>query len=421
MKGIDFLNSLTKWDNKSLFGLDSIKKVLKKLGNPQDRPKSIHVGGTNGKGTTSIAIASILGAAGFNVGLNTSPHLIRLNERFIINGKEATELEISEAALRVKRAMENEEVHLSYHEAITATAFVMFQALDWIVIEVGLGGRLDASNVISKPEAVIITSISLDHELILGDTISKIAMEKAGIIKDCNRILLGELPEEANNVIRAVIAESKEALSFQFGKEFTYRRLERGMEFQSSKLTIQLFNYHYQNHTKAINDCLAIETCLLLGLNEHISTGITNYYWPGRYETIVYQNNTFIVDAAHNPASIDALVEYLRINYPYKKDFQIIFAALQTKNWKYFVDKLKDFIVLWHIVLADSEVAVITEEIAIYLECHGVNSYRQYGNDYGEAITQACHNSTNETIVAGSMYMIGGVKSLLQRSPKNYW
>ncbi len=421
MKGIDFLNSLAKWDNKSKFGLDNIKKVLFYLNNPQDRPKSIHIGGTNGKGTTSVAIASILGAAGYNVGLNTSPHLVRLNERFIINGVEASDQQISDSALKVQGAINYTNTSLSYHEAITATAFVLFQDLDWIVIEVGLGGRLDASNVLEKPNAVIITSISLDHELILGDTIGKISKEKAGIIKDSTILVLGELPDDANNVIKDVVADKSQTNVFQFTKNFSYKKLEQGIEFQSPMMTFPLSTYQYKNHTKAINDCLAIETCLLLGLNRYIEQGINNYYWPGRYETIVYQDNKFIVDAAHNPASIDALVEYLQINYPDKTDFQIIFAALDSKNWKYFIDQLKTYIVHWHIVLADSDVAVKTNQIGDYLSGLGINNYQEYGLDYSTAILNACQSPLNETIVAGSMYMIGGVKQLLHDLPKDYW
>jgi folylpolyglutamate synthase/dihydropteroate synthase len=159
----------------------------------------------------------------------------------------------------------------------------------------------------------------------------------------------------------------------------------------------------------------------LLGLNKYIEKGILGYYWPGRYETIVFQNNTFIIDAAHNPASIDALVEYLNLNYPSRNDFQIIFAALQTKNWKYFIDKLKDFIVSWHIVLADSDVAVNCNEIVNYLSCLGINNIQEYGLNYETAILKACENQAKETIVAGSMYMIGGLKKYLNESPKLYW
>ncbi|MEX0595645.1 MAG: Mur ligase family protein, partial [Candidatus Paceibacterota bacterium] len=359
MKGIDYLNSLAKWDNKSSFGLDSIKKVLSQLHNPQNIPKSIHVGGTNGKGTTSVAIASILGSAGFSVGLNTSPHLIRINERFIINGREASDQQISDAALILMKEVNESGVHLSYHEAITATAFIMFKGLDWIVIEVGLGGRLDASNVLGSPEVVIITSISMDHELILGDSISKIAREKAGIIKDIHNVVIGELPEDAILEIQAVASSNSKTLVYQFGHNFNYQRENQGIQFYSPIKTIRLKDYNYKGHTKTINDCMAIEASLLIGLEErYIQQGICGYYWPGRYEVIVFRNKKFIIDAAHNPASIDALVEYIKLHYPNKNDFNIIFAALHTKDWKYFVDQLKGYVRNWQIVLADSTVGV---------------------------------------------------------------
>ena len=204
MNGLEYLQSLESWDFKSPFSQNNISTVLDYLGKPQDKPRALHVAGTNGKGSVSAMMSSILKQAGYSVGTNISPHLMNVNERFIINGEAIDDARLSEALSIVKGAVEATEAPLSYHEALTAAAFYAFKDLDWIVMEVGLGGRLDASNVIAKPEIAFITSIGLDHQDILGHTLEAIAKEKAGIIKEGSHVVLGDIAPEPFEVISSI-------------------------------------------------------------------------------------------------------------------------------------------------------------------------------------------------------------------------
>ena len=189
--GIAYLEKLTPWNGRGGFALEGIVKVLKRLGDPQDSYPTIHIAGTNGKGSVSSGISSILGAAGYRVGLNSSPHLQSLNERIAIDGLPIDSTALGEFCHDVRVAANRDLVELSFHEAITVVSFLAFREIgvEWAVVEVGLGGRLDASNVISRPAATAIVTIDYDHQAILGNTLAEIAAEKAGIIKQgCQKL-----------------------------------------------------------------------------------------------------------------------------------------------------------------------------------------------------------------------------------------
>ena len=172
--GLEYLSKLTPWNGRGGFALEYITKVLERLGNPQDSLPSIHIAGTNGKGSVSSAVSSILAASGYRVGLNTSPHLEQMNERLVVDGLSVSDEFLGEFAFAVRNAAQRALVELSFHEAITAIAFLGFREIgvEWMVMEVGLGGRLDASNVISRPAATAIVTIDYDHQAILGNTLA---------------------------------------------------------------------------------------------------------------------------------------------------------------------------------------------------------------------------------------------------------
>ena len=203
MKGLDYLATLTRWDGTGEFNLTALSRVLNYFGNPQDKVPSIHVGGTNGKGSVCVTTAAIIGAAGYRCGLATSPHLSRINERIVIDGHEVDDYSLSTLALELERSCVRKKETLTYHEALTAMSFLAFfeNKVDWMVVEVGLGGTLDASNVISKPEISVITTIDFDHEDILGNSLRLIAREKAGIIKNGSRVVIGPMSAEAREII----------------------------------------------------------------------------------------------------------------------------------------------------------------------------------------------------------------------------
>ena len=189
----------------SRLGLDRVRELLAKLGDPQKSLKFVHIAGTNGKGSTAAMLAAILEKAGCRTGLYTSPHLLRYNERFQVNGEEVSDQALADATERVKRAADTMPDAPTQFELVTAIAFCLFQAAkcDIVVLEVGLGGRLDATNVIDTPEAAVITRIGLDHTEILGDTVEAIAAEKAGIVKPGGAVVLGDQDPRVRGVVEA--------------------------------------------------------------------------------------------------------------------------------------------------------------------------------------------------------------------------
>ncbi len=298
-------------------GLERIETALKALGDPQDRYPCIHVAGSNGKGSVCAALSSILSEAGFRVGLYTSPHLYSLNERFRLDMESVPDREltglINDVAALVESGME-----LSYFEFTTAMAFFWFarKGVDIAVIETGLGGRLDATNVIN-PLASVITNISLEHQSYLGKNIEKIAREKAGIIKSGVPVVTGALTRRAESVISDAAA-SRQARIVGMGRDFKVRAGDAGgfdysgRVFQVDGLRFALPGDHQvENAAVAL---AALET--IIGqdfqVNEKaVRTGLLNTSWPGRSEFLRNGDRQVLLDGAHNRAGIKALEKLL--------------------------------------------------------------------------------------------------------------
>lgn len=431
LEGIAYINSLPEWNNRDSFDNNAIRDVLYELGNPQDIPMSVHVAGTNGKGSTCSLIASILGTNGLSVGLSISPHLIKLEERFVIDGSSAKLQDISAAIIKVKEASDNISKQLTYHEVLTASAFVLFKDLDWIVIETGLGGRLDASNVIKKPVFSVITSIGLDHQHLLGDTIEKIAFEKAGIIKEGSSIVVGSVPKEAYGVIKNMSKDKKSSI-YSLEKDFFLDELNEVIETKHTPYSyIQTTNRaNYILDTIKIpnlpniasiknNVALAVKFGILMGFSEtSIVNGICNSYWPARLESIEYRNKQFILDCAHNPQSMDILTDYLQSNEI--DNIEIVFGVLNTKDWKYMIKALSPYIGKWNIVLPISEAAVSEDLIKKELEENCISESNFFGSDYEQLLTNI-FNSDSKVLVTGSIYMLGKVKEMIYPKEKKIW
>lgn len=229
-RGRRFLASLTRWDGRGGFSLEPIQRVLVSLDNPQDKVPIIHVAGTNGKGSTSVMLSAIFGQEGKRVGLTISPHLNQVNERIVIDGLPVSDDLFEVSADAIRWGCEKTGESLSYHEALTAMAFFAFceEGVELSVIEVGLGGRLDASNVIKKPLVSVITSIGLDHTDILGSSEEAIAAEKAGIIKPGSHVVVGaRVSNEAFGVISNNAIGVGSSID-RFGVEFSSILTEKG-------------------------------------------------------------------------------------------------------------------------------------------------------------------------------------------------
>ena len=287
-------------------GLDAIYGVCAALGDPQLKFRAIHVAGTNGKGAVCAIMDAALRAGGLRIGRYTSPHLVRINERFFLDGKPISDEMLESASSRVAAAIKqsgNQTIpnltDLTFFEALTAVAFLVYAeaGCDYVVLETGLGGRLDATNV-CRPEICVITKIGLDHCDWLGDTVEKIAAEKAGIIKKGVPIVLGKNDP-------AVIAVMK-ARASEVGAPFVYAPdVADESEIPDGFSLVGSFN-----RENAVTAIAALKT---LGLTKGMADGLGNVVWPGRFQRV----GRFIIDGAHNPPAARALAASLRKYAPF--------------------------------------------------------------------------------------------------------
>lgn len=428
--GIEYLGGLRPWNGRGGFSLVELIRVLDRLNNPQDRVPTVHIAGTNGKGSVSAATAAILGSCGYRVGLNVSPHLQRLNERIVIDGLPCSDEFLGEFAYSVRQAANREGVELSFHEAITALAFLgLFECgVEWSVIEVGLGGRLDASNVISRPAATAIVTISYDHQAILGDTLAQIAAEKAGIIKPGAPLVTGLVGREADLVISKLAAAVPH---YKFGRDYDARVKELngsrsieywGKEFVGGKGLSLEFAPSLVGVHQAHNLSVAATLGFVLGLpKEAIKSGLEGVFWPGRLETASVSGLNIVLDCAHNSAGIDSFISFLESRQA--RAIDLTFGVLDTKSWQEMVKKLKPYVGTWRLLNPQSERALpqelLVEEVrvsssGVRVEC--------YGDDYDRCLRDLFRQcSGTEVFVTGSMYMVGRVRDMLSLPQRAIW
>ncbi|MCK6605822.1 MAG: bifunctional folylpolyglutamate synthase/dihydrofolate synthase [Ignavibacteriaceae bacterium] len=417
---LDFLFSLHNYGVK--LGLENISAFLERIGNPHKKIKAFHVTGSNGKGSTSSFLASILFQNGFKTGLYTSPHFVKFNERIRINGEEIDDDYVL-SFIKKHRAY-IEETKLTFFEVTTALAFLYFAEMkvDYAVIEVGLGGRLDATNVLN-PVASIITTISLEHTNVLGSTHAEIAAEKAGIIKPGVKVFTGLLNKEASDVIARKAAELQCRL-FPLDEYIIMRN--RKAELYTDDLfmdeVISPLNGYYQKINASlaaltINKTLGITDSDLF--NSAFKNVIINTGFQGRFE-IISQKPWLILDSAHN---LESLVNFIKEFKYYRKKFTrvtVLFSVLKDKNYAEMIEQLKgefdEYIVT---EIKDNERAAPLDELGKVFDTYGI-SFRTV-DDPGKAVSE--HLSSNEPksclVVMGSMYLIGEVKKHLSDSVNN--
>lgn len=300
-------------------GLDRISAVLKLLGNPQDKLKCFHVAGTNGKGSVCAIIASVLQEAGMNVGLYTSPHIFKYTERIKINGEDISDTDFAKYVFEIAEAADKNGIHLTEFEILTAVMFKYFadNNVEVVVLETGLGGRFDATNVIKSNLCSIITHIDLDHTDRLGNTKDKIAFEKAGIIKQGCPV---------------VTCEGYEAIKDKADECNSLFVMVAPFE-DTSELALK-GTYQQENLSLAL---AAIKLVYPKIPEEIILKGLHNVKHPCRFEYLADKN--ILIDAAHNPNGAAALRDSLDLYFPDKKR-RFIFGCLKTKNYEKMMDIL---------------------------------------------------------------------------------
>lgn len=416
----EYLERLPKWGGTldTPLSLDTIERILALLDNPEHAVPVVHVAGTNGKGSVSAAIASMLGAAGKKVGLYTSPHLLELNERIVIDGLPLSTEILERGVEAVRAAVERSGTVPSFFEVMTAVAFWSFRelSLDYGVLEVGLGGRLDATNVVTQPLVTIVTTIAFDHEHILGDTLAKIAAEKAGIIKARVPVVVGALPAEALAVVKAR-ALAVAAPCYVCGEEFRYSILApREACFETTKRHLT-FRHSLAGEHQAHNMSLAVQAGLLLGLNdEAIQRGLAQVFWPARLEEVQWKDRRVLIDAGHNPAGIATLVHYLS---QIEGKVDCCFGAITTKNWREMIELLRPKTELWYVLEPQFHKAVSAGEIGGYLRLKGAQ-VAYCGVDSKECL-QKVIETDRPLVLTGSIYLIGGMRSMVGATSAVLW
>ena len=319
-------------------GLDRITELCYALGNPQDSLRFIHVTGTNGKGSTCAMLDSILRATGYKVGLYTSPYIKEFNERMRVNGENISNDQLARLTEKVKSVAEKMSDNPTEFELITAIAFEFFkeEKCQVVILEVGMGGRLDATNIISSSLISIITGIAIDHTTFLGDTIEKIAGEKAGIIKEKSVALWGGGDSCAEAIIEAECDKKQSVLcKTDYSKLKIISQDLRGTVFNyraRKGLKISLLGSYQPKNAAIVLD--AIDNLSSMGLHvseEAIKYGLLDAKWPARFE-IISSDPTFIFDGAHNPQGINVAVESIK-NYFGDQRVVIISGVLRDKDY----------------------------------------------------------------------------------------
>ena len=425
----DFERSRSVKYNETTFKLERMEQLLAKLGNPHQQIRTVHVAGTNGKGSTVHMIASMLQACGYTVGVYTSPHLVELRERILINGQSIDRAVFAEAVKQVAKAAEKAGVEPTFFEVVTAVCFKHFaeQAVDIAVVEVGLGGRLDSTNVI-RPEACVITSIDFDHTKLLGNTLEEIAREKAGIFKKDVPAFIFESEPAVQQAI-AEVAERVGAPLRTVNKDIDYSARFCVTEDLGPHTRVCLYTKTSRlehlpvplpGEHQASNCGLAlavVDHLKTVGFDcpeDKITTGLAATKVPGRMQ-LVWDRPRVLVDGAHNPAAVGALMRCVGAHVPY--DSMIcVFGCCSDKDVPGLIDKVNlgaDKVIFTR--AAGNPRAADPEDLQkLFHERSGKMS--QVARSLPEALEMATRAVSREDLVCvtGSFYLVGETLKHLQ-------
>ena len=406
-KAINILNKNGKFYIE--LGLSRIEKVLKLFNNPQEDLKIIHIAGTNGKGSTCAMLCELLKNVGLNVGLYTSPHILSYCERIKINNIDIKKEDLSELIFKIEKVSKENNTHLTEFEILTVAAFLYFKKenVDVVILETGLGGRFDATNIVKKPILTIITSISIDHKDRLGNTIQQIAFEKAGIIKENVPLVISKYNQGFNVIkniavqknVQVILNENDIKLNFKNNKNYVKINSNEEYEFnllglwqvENLNLVLNAFDYLKDNLLKNIN----------YNQQEVLKFSLKNVKWDYRFQ---FLNNHVILDGAHN---FDAAIKLRKsLDFYFKdKKIQFIYGSLNTKEYEKIVNVLftpNDDIFLYEfncqnaVKVKDLE-RIINKPLKIINKSQVINIINDKKED------------EKLTIICGSFYMLGEI------------
>ncbi len=416
---VDYILNIPRFAKK--IGTENLAGLLCRLGNPQDKIKSIHIAGTNGKGSTAKMLAELLAEAGYNVGLFTSPHLVSINERIKYNGEAISNEDFVWAFEKVR---EKFEVHPSFFELIFAMATVYYEKRkpDYVIYETGMGGRLDATNVL-KPELSVITSIGMDHMEYLGSSLSQIATEKAGIIKSHVPVVYLK-----NDKITSEIIEETAQI-----KKSPFTAVEKSQyiinEIGDKSIDFSFHNRYYSYDNLKIkrtsiyqieNACLAVTAFDVLSENvpkgnrlhiDIIKAGLSDFSWEGRMEEIMPD---VYVDGAHNEAAIKSYCETLTMLHGDRSKI-LVFAAVSDKRYEDMIKELTGKITFDRIIVTSVDSyrkAPILELAEIFKKCTGFlpDVFDNIPDAMDQALKYQKQITKSAVYCVGSLYLVGDIK-----------
>lgn len=388
-------------------GIERISEVLSLFDNPQDKIKTIHIAGTNGKGSTSVMLAKILEKSGYSVGLFTSPHLIKYNERIKISSIDISDTDLKNLLDRVNSVAQKKDIYLTEFEILTVAAFLYFceKNVDIAIIEVGLGGRLDATNVI-KPLFEIITSISLDHTERLGDTIEKIAFEKAGIIKPNSTVIVNE-KNAGLEIIKKIATDA--GAKVELAPEAEYTKIKNGLnEIKISEIVYQtslIGNFQGENLSLVLK---SIEILMKKGfIIKDFKKALLEVNWSARMQFLA---PNVILDGAHNPSAAKSLRKTLDENFPGIPRIWF-FGALKNKDYDENVTILFENCDIIYFVNLNLQNACGSKEFGKY-----INTKTRHSLDMRDflSVYNSAKNNSNLVIICGSLYLAGEILALME-------
>ena len=416
IEAIEYIHSVC-WKG-SIPGLGRTQELLAKMGNPEKKLKFVHIAGTNGKGSTAAMTASILQQAGYKVGLYTSPYIYRFHERMQVNGVQISDEDLAAVTEYVQPFAQSMAESPTEFELVCCIAFEYFlrKNCDIVVLEVGMGGAFDATNVIEAPEVAVITNIGLDHTDFLGNTLEEIAATKAGIFKEGGNAVIYRGTPGVEKVFEDICAERN--VSLRKADFDSLNLLSHGLEGQTfdcgarKALALPLLGIHQLKNAAVVLS--VIDTLIDKGWNiteENIREGMRTVSWPGRFD-IVGREPLFIIDGGHNPQCIEALVVNIR-DYLTDKKVIALTGVLADKDYADMYKPVMPYVREFVCVTPPNPRKLEAAELAKHLQGVGAKATPCASIEEGVRAARALAGHDGVVLCFGSLYTIGSIKEAL--------
>lgn len=401
-------------------GLSRTEELLRRLGHPERELRFVHIVGTNGKGSTAAMLASILRMAGYTTGLYTSPYLWRFHERIQVNGAEISDDELGEVTDCVRRHAEEMEDHPTEFELVTCIAMEHYRrrGCGIVVLEAGLGGRLDSTNAIPTPEVAVVTNIGLDHTEQLGDTVEKIAAEKGAVIKPGCKAVLYEQSASVEQVLKEICRAQGVPLTVADFSALHVREESRsGQHFSYGSWTdlgIRLLGAHQRRNAAVVLETVSALRCRGWAIDdEAVRRGLEKAVWPGRFE-ILAEKPWFIVDGGHNPQCAYTVTDNLNTYFPGEKAVFLV-GTLADKDYKGLIAEIAGRARAFVAVTPDSPRALPGEELAAHLGQYHLPVTVCASIPQGVSAAARIAGPDGLVCALGSLYMTGAIRAEFDR------